>query len=479
MGIPLLYQDVIKETSPGDLIIIANIKRFLECMTGDPEFRAEVERNEAGCGSLLESRGIFGVDPPQLVGFFSRCSSETEPSEDDLQDKPQGQLWRRWCETHQQMRREWRKRSDSTPCERFNQWHQRQVRRCGSQLGKLSNDQLIHATIVFELTQGCSLQCPFCGLAAEPLQRVFLYTEANAGLWNEVLDVAVKHLGDTVGTGVCYWATDPTDNPDYLKFVADFGQKTGFYPQTTTSAPLRDLQWTRGLLEFRRQHNTSVDRFSVLSLSGLRRIHKTFSAEELAFTQLVLQHIDIMKKSRARSGRNRRDKADREGFATAKNHTIACVTGYLVNMAGGTVRLISPCPPSNDAPLGYLVHAEGCFSSARELDDFIAATMERCMPEHCASEDILAFRPDLQFGVLANGFQLTNEYKSHKVEGKPYLIKLGELISGGSLTFSQVLDEMSKESANVLSVITTIQKLFSQGLLVDQAVSAGGLRSWS
>lgn len=478
MSSPLLYQDVIKETSPGDLKTIANIKRFLECMSGDPEFRAEVEQNVGVCGSLLESRGIFGVDAQQFMALFSKCLSEAEPSEDDLQDKPQGLLWRRWCETHEQLRREWRKRSDNTPNQRFNQWHRRQVSRCGSQLGKLSNDQLIHATIVFELSQGCSLQCPFCGLAAEPLQRVFPYTEANAGLWQEVLDVAVKHLGNTVGTGVCYWATDPTDNPDYLKFAADFGQRTGFYPQTTTSAPLRDLQWTRALLEFRRQHNTSVDRFSVLSLNGLRRIHKMFSAEELAFTQLVLQYNDIMKKAMARSGRNRQDKGAQEGFETARDHTIACVTGYLVNMAGGTVRLISPCPPSESAPLGYIVHAEGSFSSARELEDFIAETMEGCMPEYYASEDILAFRPDLQYGALANGFQLTSEYKSHKVEGKPYLIKLGELISGGSLTFSQVLDEISKESANILAVITTIQKLYSQGLLADKAEKAGGHRSW-
>ncbi len=469
----LLYQDYIKGTSPDELKIIANIKRFFECMTGDPEFRAEVESNMSGCGPLLESRGVFGVDPTQLMALFSRGSSEAEPSESDLQDKPQGLLWYRWCKTHEELRRAWRKRSDGTPNKRFNQWHRRQVNRCGSQLGNLTNEQLIHATVVFELTQGCSLQCPFCGLAAEPLKKVFPYTKENARLWREVLDVSVKHLGDTVGTGVCYWATDPTDNPDYLKFVADYGQKTGFYPQTTTSAPLRKLQWTQDLLGFRRQHNTSVDRFSVLSLDGLRRIHKTFSAEELLFTQLVLQYIDVMKKAMARSGRNRHSEVEQEGLETFKDHTIACVTGYLINMAKGTVRLISPCPPSEIAPLGYLVHTEGRFSNAGELDEFIAETMENCMPEHCGSEDILSFRCDLQYGVLANGFQLSNEYKSHKVEGKPYLIKLGGLISGGDLTFSQVLEEMSKESADILAVITTIQKLFSQGLLADKTACGG------
>ena len=140
-------------------------------------------------------------------------------------------LWHRWSETLENLRREWRTRSDQTPSKRFNHWHQRQMNRCRSQLGKLTSEQLIHATIVFELTQGCSLQCKFCGLAAEPLKGVFRCTEENRKLWNDVLDVAVKHLGDTVSTGVCYWATDPTDNPDYLKFAADFGAKTGIYPQ--------------------------------------------------------------------------------------------------------------------------------------------------------------------------------------------------------------------------------------------------------
>ena len=468
------YQQLIQQMNQEDLNLIANIKRFFECVAGDPEFSDEIERNADGCSSLLKSRGIFKVDPQQLMVFVPRFASKYGLSMDDLEGKPQALLWYRWSETLENLRREWRKRSDQTPSKRFNHWHRRQMNRCRSQLGKLTSEQLIHATIVFELTRGCSLQCKFCGLAAEPLKAVFRCTEENRKLWNDVLDVAVKHLGDTVSTGVCYWATDPTDNPDYLKFAADFGAKTGIYPQTTTSAPLRDLQWTRSLLEFRRKHNTSVDRFSLLSVNALRRIHKEFTAEELTFSTMVLQYTETMKQAMASSGRNRHKEVEFKKQGLAKDHTIACVSGYLVNMAEGTVRLISPCAPSERAPLGYLVYDQGKFTNAKELDLFIEETMEQCMPEYCPSEEILAFRSDLEYVDLADGFQLANEYKLYKMEGKPYLKYLGTVISQGSWTYTQIMDEMAEKNVNVLSVISTVNNLYDQGLLADRRILHGG-----
>ena len=44
--------------------------------------------------------------------------------------------------------------------------------------------------------------------------------------------------------------------------------------------------------------------------------------------------------------------------------------------------------------------------------------MEQCMPDYCPSEEILAFRSDLEYVDLADGFQLFNEYKLYKMEGK-------------------------------------------------------------
>ncbi|PKM76287.1 MAG: radical SAM family RiPP maturation amino acid epimerase [Firmicutes bacterium HGW-Firmicutes-15] len=447
--------------------LIPHIKRFLECVVGDAEFFATVQENAAGCGSLLHSRGILGVDPVQVAALVPELPLLKEVPAAEMEDKPQAQLWRRYVDTIDQLRKTWRQRGERTPSNRFNAWHQQQVNRCYSQLGGGTNREIVHATVAFEFSKGCSMGCPFCGLAAERLQGVFMYTIENAGLWQDVLSAAIERLGTTVGSGMCYWATEPSDNPDYLKFVSDFGKATGIYPQTTTAAPLRNLAWTRELLRFRREHVMVVDRFSILSTNALRRVHKTFSAEDLALTELIMQHSDYLVRLMARSGRNRKDASGSPPPVLSQEHTIACLTGYLVNMVERSVRLISPCPPSDRWPLGYRVHAEGSFSSAAELDDFIGKTIEECMPEQVATDDILAFRKDLEFSPMLEGFQLCSRYQSHKMTGSPHLPQLGKLIAQGNLTSRRVLEELMVQHKDVFAIIASIQRLFDQGLLED------------
>ena len=450
--------------------LIPHIKRFLECMLGDTDFYEAIQEDAAGCGPLLESRGIFGVDPVQVAALVPEVPMLKEVTITELQDKPQALLWRRWVTATSQFRDAWYQRTNDTPSSHFNGWHRRQINRCSSQLGKMTSSSIIHGTIVFELSQGCSFQCAFCGLAAEPLKNVFMYTEENSRLWKDVLNVAVARLGTTAGTGACYWATDPTDNPDYFKFLTDFGQVTGgVYPQTTTAGPLRNSAWTQEMLQFRQEHPTAADRFSILSKNVLNRVHETFSAEDLAMTELILQYSETLKQVMATSGRNRN--VDTLSLHMPADHTIACVTGYLVNMVEGSVRLISPCPPSDQTPFGYRVYAEGSFSCAGELDDFISQTMEKSMPDQVASDQILAFRQDLKFTALPGGFQLQNKYRSHKMEGAAHLAQLGRLIAGGDLTSSHVIDQLMAEYSDVLAIMSSIQKLFDQGLLEELLTS--------
>jgi len=460
-----LCKDLKDQISPEEKKLIPHLKRLMECAYGDAEFYAAVLDNAAGCGSLLQSRGIFGVDPLQAAALVSRPSLGEFPAAKS-EDNPLAELWQRYTKATAPF---WEARSQQvvkTPSNRFNAWHRRQVNRCHSQLGNVTNQIIIHATIGFELSKGCSVGCPFCGVAAERLQDVFLYTEEHARLWQDILKVAVERLGTIAGSGACYWATEPSDNPDYLKFVADFGKATGSYPQTTTAAPTRNFAWTRDLLRFRQEHVTTVDRFSILSTSTLRRVHEIFSAEELALTQLILQHPESMVRVMARSGRNRKDVSNSSNTPVS-DHTIACLTGYLINMVEGSVRLISPCPPSNRWPLGYRVYAEGSFSSPAELDDFIGRTFEKCMPEHIEPDTILAFRGDLEYIPLPAGFQLRSAHRMHKMEGSPHLAQLGRLIAQGNLASRRVVDELMVEQPNMFAVTSSIQKLFDQGLLED------------
>lgn len=461
------YEAYNHQVSPDEWKLITHIKRFFECIFGDAEFFAAVQENISDCGHLLQAKGISGVDPTQLEVLFPEVFLVNAVSADDLAGKPQALLWRKYTEAIDNYRNWLRQQSEGTPSQRFNGWHKRQINRCYGQLGSATNEALVHPTIIFELSKGCSMGCPFCGLAAEPLQEVFMYSKENAEFWKEVLQVAIKHLGKTVGTGFCYWASEPSDNPDYFKFLEDFGRATGVYPQTTTAAPLRDLDWTRELLRFRQRHLTAPDRFSILSTSMLRRVHSLFSAEDLAVTSLILQHADTRVKLMANSGRNRKNEKGDTGPESIKNHTIACLTGYLVNMADGSVKLISPCPPTETWPLGYRIYAQGNFSDAGELDDFITQTVDKYMPEHLGADDIIAFRPDIEFIPLAEGFELHSEYQLHKMTGAPHLRLLGSLIAQGKLTSWKVTEELMAQYPDILAITGSIQSLFEQGLLDD------------
>ncbi|SCM78910.1 conserved hypothetical protein [uncultured Sporomusa sp.] len=447
--------------------LIPHIKRFFECVVGDPEFYVALQENAAGCEALLRARGIAGVEPEQLAVLFPELFMLKEVSTAELADKPQALLWRRYCEAAAGVRELLRQRGGESPSHRFNAWRQRQVNRCQSQLGQETNAAIVHATAAFELSKGCSMGCSFCGLAAEPLQAVFMYTDENARLWQTVLDVVAARLGTTVGIGLCYWATEPSDNSDYFKFLGDYWKKTGSCPQTTTAAPLRKLDWTRELLRFRREHVTSADRFSIHSTELLRRVHQEFSAEDLALTELILQHSDTWSRLMARSGRNRRAVPADSQAKFVTTHTICCLSGYLINMVERSVRLISPCPPSERWPLGYRVHSEGSFATAAELDGFIVKTIETCMPEHMTPADTLAFRQDLVLTSLPEGFELHSAYRLHKLTGAPQLVQLGRFIAQGNLTVGDVLEEIAAQRQDVLAVASSIHRLFEQGLLEE------------
>ncbi|MBF4692603.1 radical SAM family RiPP maturation amino acid epimerase [Fusibacter ferrireducens] len=463
------------EVSQEEKRLLPHIKRFFECVVGDTDFYERVKASPHACTPLLESKGIIGVDPIQMLALVPEFPLMREITIAEIQDKPQALLWKRWRQATHDYREVWRKKTEETPHQKFNAWHKRQVNRCSSQMGSATSAGIVHATIAFELSKGCSMQCPFCGLASEALEKVFLYTDENARLWQSVLEVVSDQLGTTAGTGVCYWGTEPTDNPDYFKFMSDFGQKTGIYPQTTTAAATRNLNWTNELLTFRREHPTAADRFSILSKAELDRVHALFSAEDLSMTELILQYSESRKPFLAPSGRNRsRAESTAE---VVKDHTIACVTGYLVNMSDKTIKLVSPCPPSDEYPLGYYTFAEGEFSNAVELNDFMESTMEQLMRLQVKSDELLRFRQDLNFTALHDGFHLQTPYRSHKMVGAPHLVKLGQLIFEGNSTASEVIDRLMIENLDVLAIISSIQKLYDQGLLEDPTLKRSTLKS--
>ena len=168
----------------------------------------------------------------------------------------------------------------------FRAWRLRQERRCLLEFGPSSRSQ-VHAPVMFELSAGCSVGCPFCGVAAQRLRSVFRHSEENAQLWRDVLARLHSLVGDACARGTCYYATEGLDNPDYELFLADILDEFGIVPQTTTAVSTRDVERTRALIRWGTERSPHVDRFSVLSPAMRDKIMEAFAPEELLLVELL------------------------------------------------------------------------------------------------------------------------------------------------------------------------------------------------
>lgn len=250
----------------------------------------------------------------------------------------------------------------------FRQWRQRQINRFFRQAGVQVASAVVHAPFSIELNQGCSVGCWFCGVDAPKLEDIFPYTVENKSLWQELLRSLHQSIGFGAKAGFCYWATDPLDNPDYEKFIQDFKNEFGRFPQTTTAQPLKHLERVRELIRMTSGAEKTINRFSVLSINSMRKIHEYFTPEELVHVELVPQNKEAMA-VKANAGRAR---GKLKQFALADQETttgtIACVSGFLVNMVRGSIKLITPVPATDQWPLGYQIFGEEFFTDAQSFD---------------------------------------------------------------------------------------------------------------
>lgn len=285
-----------------------------------------------------------------------------------------------------------------------------------------------------------------------------MYTEENAKLWREVLELMRETLGSAVSAGSSYWATDPLDNPDYEKFMLDFHEIMGVFPPTTTAQPMKDPARLQSLLKLSFEKGCKLNRISVLSIKILDQIHKELSAEELAFVGLLPQNpggrfltqfpfnTQSVKKVNAGRTFERSQKKTDSSNSDVLGGTIACLTGFLFNMVDRSVKLISPCSANERWPLGYIIFDQGTFSDIEDLRKLIVRMIAKNMPLTLREQDLLKFRPELEYESLVNGFKLSTQWQTLCFRNRlnspklPRLKKLGELIKNGDLTAGEVAD---------------------------------------
>lgn len=463
--IETLYLEQISKLEAIDtelLKAIGYVNRFQQRWHGDRNFREQVSADPYKAVADYNLK----INPEEIRPLWD--TELTQRSEQDLSSFP---LLKRCQELNESLSSKSLLTFIFTSFKdaRFKKWRERQIARAASQFRQTVHSAIAQIPVCFELSKGCSIGCHFCGISAPRLTDIFIYNEENAKLWHEVLELMKEILGIAAGAGFCYWATEPFDNPDYEIFCLDFHKVLGVFPATTTAQALKDIERTKALLKLSREKGCLNNRFSVLSLKMLNQIHEKFSAEELIFVDLVLQNqeADTIKAS-AGKAREQNLKKGEEDKELPDQGTIACVTGFLFNMVDRSVKLISPCNANERWPLGYIVFDEGTFSDAKDLKILLERMIADNMPSTVREKDAIAFRRDLKYESLSDGFQLSNRIKTFKFRHESFLRELGEAIHKGGKNAEEIASMFAASGVSPDYTFYYLNLMFERGVLDDE-----------
>lgn len=455
---------------------IAAIKRFQERYCGDDEFR-----NHAQKGQIIYDikNGFFTKNIEDLLFLFNKETVEKISKNIDgtiintiKESYPLSYLWLRYMEESKKFRYKQLITGDShgiTP--KFDYWRNKNIDRTSFELGASANG-IVHAPISFELSDGCSVGCPFCGISATKFRGHFSLENGGEKHWSEILINVKSLLGDGVKTGFCYWATEPLDNPEYLNIIKIFHEIIGVYPQTTTAIPLRNVELTKGILKFWNQDKSIPNRFSILTKSILRKVHETFNADELLGVELILQNKESLYMQKALAGRIFKDEVLSEktmkiyNSNTAKNnsYTIACVTGFLINLVTKNIKLISPTTPTKKWPNGFIIFDESKYEKPNDVLEIMNKMINKFMNKSPQPEMKLRFADNFSFEEINKNLYI----KSPNLEVRYLNVsKLFELIKTEKYNSMDIFSLLTKNGGmDPLRVVTVIQDLWDHGLLI-------------
>ena len=452
-----------KEKIENDLIKKSIFKRLNEKFRGDYNFSKELFINDVNNVASTNNLNISS-DRTVLISlideFIKHKSNKdsSEPSED-------------YQSFRDYIFNDYRNIADSSQNIYIQAWRRRQIARTSSQLHQSMHNKIPHLLGAFELSKGCSVGCWFCAVAAPTLSDIFTYSLQNRDLWRKVLNLLKTLHGKAAKASFCYWASDPLDNPDYENFCLDFYELLGVFPQTTTALAMRNPERTRKLLKLSLEKRCLKNRFSVLSLASLNKIHQEFTPEELAFVKLELQYkqsnATISNSGRARDRYAKQKQKNRLVEEKSLPGTIACVSGFLFNMVDRTVKLISPYNADDRWPLGYRIFEEGTFENIDDLKVLLEGMIDRHMPLEIESNDNIKFREDLEYESLSNGFKLFTRFKTYRFTNTPHARYLGEIIYKNNKTAQEIVDYFKWQNVPSSYIYKDLNLMFDLGLLAD------------
>lgn len=481
------YKQVIDAFTREELQLISQAKRFLEYYQGDMEFRTAVNagRITSKQQRRLQQIGIHFQPQemallwkkPELLQDYIKQSHAASPSDIPAEDReqikkyPLLELWLRFLlRKKEQFKKVCEEHRPVSQNARFQSWHKRRVSAAESELGAY-NHYIDHPFLGLELCDGCSVQCWFCAFSAKKLQNVLDYNQ-NRFFFRDIVQDCVDIFGSkATGHALLYYATEPFDNPHYIDYMRDFENITGCTVCTSTAVCTNKV-WIDDLLAFYRPKNQPWPRLSVLSTKMLHKIHDQHTPDELRDCSLLMQMKDSEREKV--SGGKILDKKNDMRQRDSTNYmqevipqgSIACVTGFYVNLVRKDIKLVSPCYTSDKWPYGYRVFDEAQFESAADFKQVLLEMIEHNMPEAPPAYMPFQLRDDLIFKPLDNGFDLVSPNQIHHFQNKSVFQALRDLLASSTVSFQEASDVLvDTYGQSLFEVHAALKHMFDAGFL--------------
>lgn len=373
-------------------------------------------------------------------------------------------------------------------------WRERQINRCNGDIGG-ANGSFIHAPICYELSDGCSVGCDFCGLGAGKLKSLFRYTDENAKLFNEVIRGVYDVIGPGAGLGMMYFASEALDNPDYEKFEADYYKVFGILPQITTAVPERDIERTRALIGELAVKKGYVHRFSLRSLDTAKKILDSFTPLELLNVELLPQYEEapafipftvVGNEAKKNNIKSTSDKILRDTGKSSDAGSICCIDGFCVNFVKKTVKLFTPCHMDDNNPNGIAIAAEASFKDGADFKEVLNKLIREYMVNEMPADEPLRLYDYFDLDKFQGRKVLISRYGGEKLylesaaqalkAGAPnsnadmeaLIVRVIELLQEGKHNKSELVAKAHNDTGADYEVIFyLLMQLWKQGYIVE------------
>ncbi|MCL2048815.1 MAG: radical SAM family RiPP maturation amino acid epimerase [Defluviitaleaceae bacterium] len=489
--------NVNKNFSAKEIEKSAQLKRFSEWMQADVELRTRLSKGEGLTSEQEEWLKKIGVSlDMDEISFLWKHPVEVNAyimfairgRKDELNDEineivkkyPLLELWGKYSESRcafTQILEQWA--NVQSVHEKFNAWRKRRIASAKSELGYFGM-RLGHPSFSFELNSGCSVGCWFCSFATDKLSGTLDYPERRG----EVLSI-VRQCSEIFGKEVAsmalpYYRTEPHDNPHYIDFLKDFENEMGEVLCTSTAAG-HDIEWVQKLLDYYQNDRSDQiyywPRLSILTLDMLKKVHTAFTPMQTKDIELLIQVKDAAR-PKITGGRILKEQAglrEVEDFssddritlaASVPQGTIACVSGFNINLVTRRIMIFGPCYTSNRWPHGFRVYGEASYNDENDFPEVIRDLAERTMFLSPPKDSVLKFRDDIVFRATQDGFDLATAHQLHHFKGRNRCGPLGQLIAEGVHTYAEISEILHKEhKVNPIILRAAVQQLFDDGLI--------------